>query len=297
MDEKLTAEIVQLAYLMFFYRPPENEEVVRYALSFGTLGRLCEAFRNSLEFEMTLNRRPRLVRADAAPLVFDWRIDDAGALALLARLRAAWCDTPAGPPADAGAMRDPDGSMQADELLACLRRAGIDPAALPCAFVFGCGGGRVTRQLAARFATVAGCDLSPLRLAAAAGSGYGPLLPVEDLHFGMTEPFDLWYSYLVLQSYPPPLIARILQRAFALLRPGGAAVFQLPTYAYGYTLDLDAPPRAAPALDRHVLPQAAVFEIAATGGCAPAEVFDDLAVTPNTLWRSTVFVMRKHGGD
>jgi SAM-dependent methyltransferase len=224
-----------------------------------------------------------------------WRIDDAAALALLAKVRTAWRDAPPGLPADLGAHRDPSGDVQTRQLDACVRRAGIDPTSLAAVFEFGCGGGRVLRHLAARFASAAGCDLSPLRLAAA-GPGAGALSLVDDLRFGMSEPFDLWYSHLALQSLPPPLIARVLRRALALLRPGGLAVFQLPTYAKGYSFDPEAPSRADPAADRHMLPQRVVFDIASAEGCVPAEVFEDLAVEPYPLWRSSVFVLRKHGG-
>lgn len=291
MPTQLTPEVVKLAYQLFFCRPPESQEMIDYSLGFGTLERLGEAFRNSLEFEITLDRRPRLVPADAPPLPPAWQTDDATATALLDRLRAVWRDAPAAPPADAGAVRDPHGDMQANELVACLLRAGMNPASLPRAFEFGCGGGRVLRHLAARFAEVAGCDLSPGRSAGVPGAA-----PIADLRFGMTAPFDVWYSHLVLQAFPPPLIGRILERALALLRPGGAAVFQVPTYTRGYGFDPGASPQANPMLDRHVLPQAAVFDIAAAAGCIPAEVFEDLAVPPHTLWRSTVFVLRKRGG-
>lgn len=289
----LTKEIVEVAYFLFFGREPENEDVVRYSLSFGTLARLRNAFLNSLEFQMLLNRWPRLVPAGAPPLPLEWRCDDATVYAMLARLRDAWSDTPPGSPADAGAIRDPSGEGEAADLLACLRRAGIAPVPSWTAFAFGCGGGRVTRQLAASFAKVAGCDLSPLRLTAAKAAGPGMFTRVDDLRFGMTGAFDLWYSYLTLQCYQPPLLGRILERALALLRPGGVAVFQLPTYGYGYSFNSAAAPRPDPSLERHVLPQAVVFDIALAAGCTPAEAFDDLAVVPNPLWRSTMFVLRK----
>jgi SAM-dependent methyltransferase len=287
--EELTAEVVRVAYNLFFGRAPESEDMVRYALSFGTLPRLREAFLNSLEFEMLLNRWPRLVRADAPRLALEWRVDESAARALLRRLRAAWAATPPGLPADAGAIRDPSGEIEAAELRACLDRADLDPAVPREHFVFGCASLRVARHLP----RATGCDLSPLRLAAGAREGAFTL--VSDLRLGMTRGFDIWYSHLTLQSYPPPLIARILARAFALLRPGGAAVFQLPTYAYGYQFDPLASPRADPMDDRHVLPQAVVFTLAAEAGCTPAEAFDDLSVTPNPLWRSTIFVIRKAG--
>src|SRR5271169_236009 len=41
---------------------------------------------------------------------------------------------------------------------------------------------------------------------------------------------DLFFSIIVLQHNPPPVILGILDAAFAGLRPGGLAFFQVPTY-------------------------------------------------------------------
>jgi SAM-dependent methyltransferase len=293
MAEVVTEEAVRLAYLLFFGRPPENADVVRYALSYGTLDRVRDAFLNSQEFEFLLKRRPRLVRADAPPLDVAWQADDTAAQALLDRLRVAWAATPPGPPVDAGAEADATGAQQARDVIGCLRRVGVDPAALRRVFEFGCGSGRVARHLVRQFPEVAGCDPAPPRLAEAARAGLSDLAGIDDLRLGMHAPFDLWYSFRALQCFPPALIARVLQRALALLRPGGAAIFQVPTYGYGYRFSPGAEPVADPALDRHVLPQPIVFGIAERAGCAPLEVFEDLAVAPNLLWRSTVFVLHK----
>ena len=100
---------------------------------------------------------------------------------------------------------------------------------------FGCGVGRVTFPLARRFPEVIGCDVSAAHLevagteAAARGSGNISWhqstvdKPLPDLDY------DLLFSRIVLQHNPPPVMAWLLRQAFARLRPGGIAIFQLPT--------------------------------------------------------------------
>jgi SAM-dependent methyltransferase len=294
-QDPLTPEIVRLAYLLLLGRAPESEDTVRGALGYGTIERLGAACLNSTEFQNRMARWPRLVQWNAPPLSSDWRTHPTDALALLGALRTAWADVPPGPPADPGALVDPSGEAETDDMLACLRRVGTDPGRLRDAFVFGCAGGRVTQRMVTKFDSVLGCDLSPARVDAATRAGPGRFSLVADLHFGMTATCDLWYSRYTLQSYPPPLIGLILERALALLRPGGIAVFQVPTYAYGYSFDAGTKPRADPSVDRHVLPQPAVSAIAAAADCVTLEAFDDLGVGPTPLWRSSVYVLGKRG--
>src|SRR5579859_2702383 len=54
MDEKLTEEAVRLAYKLILGRPVESEAMLRFALGYGTIGKLRDAFLNSREFEYIL---------------------------------------------------------------------------------------------------------------------------------------------------------------------------------------------------------------------------------------------------
>jgi hypothetical protein len=120
----------------------------------------------------------------------------------------------------------------------------------------------------------------------------------------MSTPFDLWFSRIVLQHNSPPIIALILQRALALLSPGGVAVFQVPTYARGYGFSLDrylARLHDDSAIEMHVLPQPVVFAIAEAAGCVAVEVLEDGSIGVAN-WYSNTFVFRKPaaaqaGGD
>jgi hypothetical protein len=81
--------------------------------------------------------------------------------------------------------------------------------------------------------------------------------------------------------------------AFAALRPGGVAIFQLVTHAAGNAARAAAD--AAPAA-LHVLPQSEVFALARAAGLDVLEVVaDQLAALDPKLWASHLFVMRKDG--
>jgi SAM-dependent methyltransferase len=293
MDEELTETSVRLAYKLILGRAVEDTAMVRHALGYKTVRRLRDAFLNSREFGYILNLRPRLVNSGAPPLDIAWQGDDARVKKMLAEVAASW---DAAPPPKA------DGATQAADLAACLRRNGLPSPDAADAFEFGCGQGRITQHLAPMVRTLTATDAAPGQLAVAREMAAREKLanltlhPADDLRFGMTGNFDLWYSYHALHFSPPPLAARVLARALSLLRPGGVAVFQLVTYASGYAYavtDAVPPPHADPYDDRHVLPQSAVFALAAEADCAPLEVFDDGSVAPSVLWRSSFFVLQK----
>jgi SAM-dependent methyltransferase len=96
---------------------------------------------------------------------------------------------------------------------------------------FGCGVGRATRALASRFGEVIGLDASRKMIEHARRIN----LDVPNASFRVGSPdelepssFDLVWSVLVLQHLAPDEIEPALGTLVRLLRPGGAAVFQLP---------------------------------------------------------------------
>jgi hypothetical protein len=114
------------------------------------------------------------------------------------------------------------------------------------------------------------------------------------------EPWDLWFSRIVLQHNPPPVIAWLLRTAFDHLAPGGVAIFQVPTHCVGYRFDLRSylAREGDPAMEMHVLPQPAVFALAAEAGLRVLEVREDThLVSSNTsTWLSNMFVLRRPQG-
>ena len=127
------------------------------------------------------------------------------------------------------------GEREIAELLARGEELGL-PARNGSALDFGCGAGRLTRALAARFGSCVGVDISERMVEEArrlAGDRQGCEFRVNetgDLRQFTDGSFDLVYSTLVLQHLPSRgLVAAYVAEFVRLLAPGGAAVFQLPS--------------------------------------------------------------------
>ena len=194
------------------------------------------------------------------------------------------------------------GQHDRNRLLATIARAGRELAEFKVACEFGCGLGRITNHLAENFERVIACDISRphLRLARAHSLASGKVnitYRVSTLpQFGMTEPFDLWFSVIVLQHNPPPIMAMILRRALKLLRPGGLAIFQVPTYAPDYHFNLDDYLRSTPPLsgvEMHYLPQSALFEIVDEAGGRVVELVEDGSIDFPRAFSNVVVVTKK----
>ncbi|NNF77879.1 MAG: class I SAM-dependent methyltransferase [Rhizobiales bacterium] len=98
----------------------------------------------------------------------------------------------------------------------------------------GCGLGRVTRYLSGFAENVTGYNISEPHLQLASehiakmGVQNVALKKISTHSSLIFKPFDLFYSRLVFQHNPPPIIYHILDTVLRSLTPGGMAVFQLP---------------------------------------------------------------------
>jgi SAM-dependent methyltransferase len=125
------------------------------------------------------------------------------------------------------------GRAEIADAMASLDRLGLCPAG-DDALDFGCGVGRLTAALAARFRAVTGVDISPSMLAQARAlhSGHDHCRFVHNDSPGLgafpDESFDLVYSSLVLQHMPTSLAGAYLAEFIRVLRPGGAIVILVP---------------------------------------------------------------------
>jgi 2-polyprenyl-3-methyl-5-hydroxy-6-metoxy-1,4-benzoquinol methylase len=133
----------------------------------------------------------------------------------------------------------------------------------------GCGVGRITRHLAARFDKVVAIDISPgnLRLCeqylASAGIGNVEtrlLQNLDDLaHIG---PFDWFYSVIVLQHNPPPIQRLVLETLLPQIRSGGGFVFQTVSDLPGYEFIAEQYLATDdPVMEIHSLPQRSIFKL------------------------------------
>jgi SAM-dependent methyltransferase len=314
---------VVAAYRFLLGRDPESEAAIEAQLAAcPTIGALRERLLNTAECRaqfdptawrpMALGLPPEEVEAQADPAQF---------AALMARVGRAWTwlgqEQPHWSVVSEERFR-PDrlgenlgafaatGEESCRLVLAQLARHDVTPALLPRAVEYGCGVGRMSLPLSRRFAALAACDISPAHLgiarAAGAEAGRGNITWWQATAEAPMPPppWDLWFSYLVLQHNPPPITRHLLATAFAGLAPGGVALFQLFTHIKGYRFRIAeylAQPEV-PRMELHALPQAEVFALAAAAGLEVLEVREDSHATTRHPGRylSHSFVLRRPRG-
>jgi SAM-dependent methyltransferase len=127
------------------------------------------------------------------------------------------------------------GDRDVSAILAVAAEHGL-PRERARALDFGCGVGRLTRALGAEFSEAVGVDISEVMVARARelnadrASVRFQLNVAEDLACFESASFDLVCSSLVLQHLHGPAAAlRFVAEFIRVLRPGGVAVFQMPT--------------------------------------------------------------------
>ena len=187
-------------------------------------------------------------------------------------------------------------------LVGLLARIGRRPDQFRKLVEFGCGVGRMTAQFAPLFNELVGLDISRphLRLAEQTMARFGHRnvrfvhVTPTDLH--PVSGFDLWFSRIVLQHNPPPVIMHILDLMFRRLDPGGITIFQVPTYQVGYRFNIGAYLRGdlGSRLEMHVVPQRAVLELGYRHRCRLLDLREDTGVVSQTPdWLSNTFVFQK----
>jgi SAM-dependent methyltransferase len=315
----ISADDVIMAYRLILGREPENaDEVARWAARAPDLMSLRQEFLNSEEF---LNSR--VVRL---PVSLDWgaesRIDvnvDAGLLRrMLDRVAKTWQGLGYTQPFWSVLSSDEykmdrfnenadtywkSGKGDVDRLSAWLKRNDVPAfSGNHSCCEYGCGTGRVTRWLADQFSRVIALDISQphIELARSQINRAGKLNvsfrrvdSLESLNQTM-EAIDVFFSFLVLQHNPPPVIAAILNSVLQWLKPGGIAFFQVPTYSPNYSFVaedyLQKPSQMG--IEMHILPQRYVLAIASRQNCETIEVQPDPYVGyPGCI--SNTFLVRK----
>lgn len=319
----VSAEQVLWCYRLLLGREPESQAVVQeHVEGRADAGDLIRTFLGSREFA---NLHPELTaqpfsfnRVDAPPIRIDVHARPGEMAQLLSRVQACWDRLGRDKPhwsvmSDAQFLPEnigdslerfwDSGEQDLARLRAVFERIGFAASRRHTCVEYGCGLGRVTTGLAGLFGRVHAYDISPAHLgqaqARAGELGLGnvsfhscadrPLAPLQPCHF--------YYSNIVLQHNPPPLIARLIGSALESLKPSGVAVFQVPTYISGYSFDLagylDQPAAPDAGFEIHCLPQAVVFEAARAAGCNILEVHEDGAAGSPGACISNTFVLRK----
>jgi SAM-dependent methyltransferase len=193
------------------------------------------------------------------------------------------------------------GEAEATDVQRILERQKFSDLSRKTCVEYGCGVGRVTMSLARRFRTTHGYDISYEHLAHARQRAQQIALRNVFFHqcnddlLADLESCDFFYSRIVFQHNPPPIIAELIKKALKALNPGGVAIFQIPTYGFGYRFSLDEWLAADQVLDMqmHCLPQEKVFSLIAAANCEPLEVREDNATGAADKYISNTFVVRK----
>jgi SAM-dependent methyltransferase len=316
--DKTTREAVTWAYRLFLGREPENAEVIAEHLKNSPeLARLREVFIGSGEFS---SRAPAalkpLLRGDEPPRTIETGGDPVLLQRLFEHVNRSWqhlgetdpywsvLTSPQyrGQPSPEHVARFfATGAAEVERLQVALARSGLHLGGGTCV-EYGCGLGRVTRDLASHFDRTVGVDISAahLKLARELADADG----VRDIEWQHLETLDrlsqlpaadFIYSVIVLQHNPPPVIDRILMAFARMLKPGGVAYFQVPTYRADYEFRLADYVRnqlGRTEMEMHAFPQERVFEIFTAAGAVPVSVVEDGATGNRRGERSNTFVFQ-----
>jgi SAM-dependent methyltransferase len=191
------------------------------------------------------------------------------------------------------------GSKEVARVQSMLMKHGFDSTTSKICVEYGCGVGRVTSPLARTFKEVYAYDVSTTHLeiarARAVHSNIEFFLCTHDIFRTGLKNCDFFYSNIVFQHNPPPLILKVISLALEALRPGGIAVFQVPTYGLGYSFSireyLDSPKHND--MEMHALPQPEIFALIAAASCELREVREDGHIGRIGQWISNTFVVRR----
>ena len=183
-----------------------------------------------------------------------------------------------------------------------LQRNSIEITRFRDCFELGCGVGRVTVKLAEIFPKVIAADVSAphLELASSALTSLAQeVVEFRKLEFirslDLLPNFDVFYSVIVLQHNPPPVIGVLLKKVLSKLREGGIAYFQVPTYALGYRFDCKTFLREFmnnTRMEMHVFPQRELFELIREQGCRVVEVREDNLVGSRNIISNSILVIK-----
>lgn len=311
-------EAVEWAYRLLLGREAESEAIVALQMNGNRdIAQLRTNFLTSREFGDHLPLAARLhLHGTEAPNV----IESDGAPAMLARLfehiHHSWHqfgeEQPFWSVLTSPEYRDQpedvaierffaSGKAEIERFKKTLARVGLGLEGRRTCLEYGCGLGRVTRHLAPNFERITGVDISGAHLAKArALAEEKGITGIDWLHLQTIDQLadlpqvDVVYSLIVLQHNPPPVIERIIETFARILRPGGIAYFQVPTYRVGYEFRVGdyVNNGLKPGMEMHVYPQDRIFRIFADAGAVPVSVVED-GCTGILRERSNTFVFQK----
>lgn len=117
------------------------------------------------------------------------------------------------------------GKVHMDHVFSELKRYDALPAGRAKGLDFGCGAGRLLKEMVPRFDALVGVDISSDQLALARKDVAAPnlrLIETLDELAGEAGTFDFVNTFVVLQHIRPPQGYQIIDKLLKLLRPGGS---------------------------------------------------------------------------
>jgi SAM-dependent methyltransferase len=311
-----TPEDVVMCYRLFLKREPENNEVIeRHLESKPTTWQLVQRFVEAQEHNNVLVDQGSLAiwhRQDGRNICID-ASGDANNL-ILKRVEETWSaygkqnpyysviTDPAYAANDITTERKQifyqSGHTAVDMLKLAFERNRIELDVRWHILELGCGVGRIGEHFCQNFQYYYGVDISASHLAYAQtrflenGINNARLMLLKDALENDIS-FDIFYSMIVLQHNPPPVMYHLLDQFLMRLKPRGYAFFQLPCHLYGYSFDTARylAERGAHNMEMHALPQQYVFDVLHKHRLRPIELWPFPVIGPIGI--SYVFFARK----
>lgn len=317
----ISREEVLWAYRLILGREPESEKAIQVHLRHDNIASLRANFLSCSEFKKknsTLasdQRRLHFNRLDLPKISVETTATPAQLALCLAKIKAAWTHLGLSRPHFSVLTNKiylpenlennldnfyTSGENEAARTGRMLERHGVTDLSDKVCVEYGCGVGRVTMGLARRCKYIHGYDISQGHLDLA--KQRAKELDIGNCRFhlcsdNLLEPLekcDFFYSVIVFQHNPPPVIRHLIRNALRALNTGGIAIFQVPTYFFDYHFSIDEWLAATHRLDMqmHCIPQDAVFSIIAEEDCKLLDVREDNR-TGSDRFISNTFVVRK----
>jgi SAM-dependent methyltransferase len=318
----VTREEIVSCYRIILGREPESDNVINGYLSVPDFQTLRSTFLNSAEFQESaayligsVQKLPFLaLNLPANPI--DYLATSSQLGQCIARIKTVWSHLGVIKPhfsvlthsdflpENLGGNIDTfwsSGDGDATDVEKILERHGYGSIADKTCVEYGCGVGRVSSALVRRFKRVHAYDISEGHLAVAQqrlndiGAENGQLHLCSDRPLDPLEKCDVFFSRIVFQHNPPPVIHHLVKNAFQALNPGGIAIFQVPTYQTGYSFNIEKwlAAKLTLEMEMHCLPQHAIFTLAEEEGCELREVREDDSAGLFSQFVSNSFVVRK----
>ncbi len=310
------------SYRTFLGRDPESEDVIRGHMKKPDLSSLRESFLRSPEFvrgtsDIVAEQQCRtLLPLDVPNNEIEYQASATQLTQCLTKIKAAWSHLGSTRPhfsvltnrqfLPESLSKHADkfwasGDVESAQVERMALRHGLTNLPAKSCLEYGCGVGRVTTGLARRFGRVYAYDISAAHLReaeeraqAVAATNIKFHLCADNFLDDLTR-CDFFYSRIVFQHNPPPIIHHLVQRALRSLNPNGIAIFQVPTYQVGYSFKIAHWLAADHALDMqmHCLPQAVILATIEEERGLLLNVREDNSTGAPDRFTSNTFIVQK----